>query len=151
MSRFEELCQAYALGKQKTELSRQGCRQFVAGFISAMSDYFQAPIEGQKESFDEQGLMHFETCLTLYEDPAHRENSLAEVIVMFWSVEKILDNYILTIYPWMKEFQLFENEWAQFELVYEFVFERIKEAYLEPVTWSETENIRVRKLGWWGE
>ena len=148
MSRFEELCQAYALAKQKTESSHQACGKFAEGFICAMSDYFQAPIERQKESFDEQGLMHFETSLTLYEDPHNRENCFSEVVVIFWSLENILDNYILTIYPWMKEFKLFENEWDKFELVYEFVFERIQEAYLEQVTWSEKEKIRVRKLGW---
>ncbi len=148
MSRFEELCQAYALAKQKTELSRQACQKFADGFISGMSDYFQTPIVRQKESFDKQGLMHFKTNLTLYENPHHRENSFSEVVVIFWSLENILDNYILTIYPWMKEFKLFENEWDKFELVYEFVFERIKEAYLEQVTWPESGKITVRELGW---
>ena len=77
MSRFEELCQAYALAKQKTELSRQACQKFADGFISGMSDYFKTPIVRQKESFDKQGLMHFKTNLTLYENPHHRENSFS--------------------------------------------------------------------------
>ena len=148
MSRFEELCQAYALAKQKTELSRQACQKFASGFISGMSNYFQTPIVPQKESFDKQGLMHFETSLTLYENPNNRENSFTEIVVIFWSLENILDNYILTIYPWMKEFKLFENEWDKFELVYEFVFEMVKESYLDKITWPQEGKITVRKLGW---
>jgi hypothetical protein len=148
MSRFEELCQAYALAKQKTESSRQACQKFAEGFISGMSDYFQAPIGRQKEHFDKQGLMHFQTALTLYEDPNNRENSFSEVVVICWSLENILDNYILTLYPWMKEFKLFENEWDKFELIYEFVFETVKEAYLDKISWSEAEKITVRELGW---
>jgi|FrelakmetLWP11LW_1041352.scaffolds.fasta_scaffold04250_3 hypothetical protein len=146
MSRFEELCQTYALARQKTELSRQACQKFTEGLISGMSDYFQTSIVWQKESFDERGVMHFETNLTLYENPNNRENSFSEVIVIFWSLENILDNYILTIYPWMKEFKLFENEWDKFELVYEFVFERVKEAYLDKITWSEEEKTTVRRI-----
>ena len=148
MSRFEELCQAYALAKQKTKSSRDACRKFADSFISGMKDYFQAPIERQEERFDEHGLMHFETYLTLYENPKNPDDSCSEVVVVYWSLEKILDNYILTIYPWMNEFKLFENEWDKFELVYEFIFERIKEAYLDQITWSEKEKITVRKLGW---
>lgn len=148
MSRFEGLCQAYALAKQKTESSRQACQKFAEGFINGMRDYFQAPIVQQKVSFDRQGLMHFETALTLYEDPHNREISFSEVIVIFWSLENILDNYILTIYPWLEEFKLFENEWDKFELIYEFVFEQIKEAYLDKISWPEEGKITVRKLGW---
>jgi hypothetical protein len=148
MSRFEELCQAYASAKQRTELSRQACQKFAEGFISGMSDYFQTPIGRQRESFDKQGVMHFETSLTLYEDPKNREDSFAEVVLIFWSLENILDNYILTIYPWGENFQLFENEWDKFELVYELVFERVKEAYLEKVTWPKEGKTTVRDLGW---
>ena len=47
----------------------------------------------------------------------------------------------------MKEFKLFENEWDKFELVYEFVFEIIKDSYLEGINWSEKDKNTVRHLG----
>ena len=147
MSKFEELCQAYALAKQRTLESRQACQKFTAGFVSGMSDYFQATIEQTKESFDNQGLMHFETVLTLYEDPKNPDNSASEKVMIYWSVENILDNYILTIFPWMNQFKLFENEWDKFESVYEFVFEVIQESYLDKISLPEAGKIKVRKLG----
>ena len=148
MSKFEELCQAYALAKQNTETTHQACRKFVEGFITAMSNYFQAPIKQQKGSFDERGLMHFETTLTLYEKPNNKENSFSEVIVIFWSVEKILDNYILTLYPWMYEYKLFEDELDKFEEIYQYIFEIIKETYQGPIPFSEKEKNTIRNLGW---
>ncbi|MDJ0729181.1 MAG: hypothetical protein QNJ33_04235 [Crocosphaera sp.] len=148
MSKFEELCQVYALAKQKTQINHEACQKFVEKFIAAMSDYFQAPIKMQKESFDECGLMHFETVLILYENPNDQENSFSEMIVISWSLENILDNYILTLYPWMNEYKLFENEFNKFEEIYQFVFEVIKETYQSPITWSQKEKNTVRHLGW---
>ena len=57
MSKFEELCQAYALAKQHSQTDKQACYRFVEGFIAAMSDYFQTPIKQQQDSFDKTGLM----------------------------------------------------------------------------------------------
>ena len=148
MSKFEELCQAYAVAKQNTETTHQACQKFVQGFIAAMSNYFQAPIKKQKESFDERGLMYFETALTLYENPNDQKNSFSEVIVIFWSVENILDNYILTLYPWMNEYKLFENELDKFEEIYQFIFEMITEMYQSPIPFSKKDKNTVRNLGW---
>ncbi|MGK7942920.1 MAG: hypothetical protein AB4058_00440 [Microcystaceae cyanobacterium] len=151
MSRFEELCQAYAEAKERTELSRQACRQFLDDFISGMRDYFQAPIECQNESFDKDSTMHFDITLTLYENPNDPENSWGEKVVLFCSLEKILDNYVLMIFPWMNQFKLFEKEWEKFEEVYQHIFECVKEIYINPVSLSEQEKIRVRKIGWCDE
>ncbi len=146
MSKFQELCLAYALAKQRTEENRQACQKFVEGFICGMSDYFQAPMQIQKESFD-KGLMYFETVLTIYEDPNNQPISGEEVIIISWSLEKILDNYILRLFPWMKEFKLFENELDRFEEVYELIFETIKEVYQAEINWAEKGKSMVRYLG----
>ncbi|MGK7881963.1 MAG: hypothetical protein AB4060_17965 [Crocosphaera sp.] len=148
MSKFEELCQAYAIAKQNTETTEKACKMFAEGFTTAMSNYFQTPIEKQQESFDENGLMHFETALKLYQDLKDKENSDSEIVVIFWSVENILDNYILTLYPWMNEYKLFENELDKFEEIYQHIFEVIKETYQSPIILSQQEKNTIRNLGW---
>ena len=148
MSKFEELCQAYAIAKQNTEATEKACKRFAEGFTTAMSNYFQTSIEKQQESFDENGLMHFETALTLYQDLKDKENSDSEIVVIFWSVENILDNYILTLYPWMNEYKLFENELDKFLQIYQHIFEIIKETYQNPIILSQEEKNTIRNLGW---
>ncbi|MGK7885035.1 MAG: hypothetical protein AB4057_10480 [Crocosphaera sp.] len=148
MSKFEELCQAYAIAKQNTEATKKACKRFADGFTTTMSNYFQTPIEKQQESFDKNGLMHFETALTLYQDLKDKENYDSEIVVIFWSVENILDNYILTLYPWMNEYKLFENELDKFEEIYQHIFEIIKETYQSPIILSQEEKNTIRNLGW---
>ena len=148
MSKYEELCQAYVLAKQNTQTTHQACQRFVEGFITAMSDYFQTSINKEKVSFDEDGLMHFYTALTLYENPNDKDNSSSETIVISWSVENILDNYILMLYPWGNQYKLFENELDKFEEIYQHIFEIIKETYQSPITLSQKEKHTVRHLGW---
>ncbi len=148
MSKFEEICQAYALAKQNSETTQKAFQRFVEGFTNAMNHYFQAPIKKQKESFDENGLMYFKNPLNLYENSQNQENYDSEIVVIFWSVENILDNYILTLYTWMNEYKLFENELDKFLQIYQNIFETIKEMYEIPITLSQKEKNTVRHLGW---
>ena len=148
MSKFEELCQAYAVAKKTSLESRQACQDFTDVFLKRMSDYFQCPIKKEKINFDQQGLMHVETSLTLYENPTHPELGTHEIVIISWSIEKILDNYVVTIYPWMKEFKIFWDEFSKFDEVYQFLFETIKETYIGEILLPEEEGkSSIRHLG----
>ncbi|MCU0516594.1 MAG: hypothetical protein MUC60_06935 [Oscillatoria sp. Prado101] len=46
------------------------------------------------------------------------------------SVRRVIDNYILTVYPWMREFKILIDEPAHFEEAYDYIFDRLKETYL---------------------
>ena len=64
------------------------------------------------------------------------------------SSEKIIDNYIVAVYPWGKDWKIFWDEFSKFEEVYEFIFEKIKDAYRSGISLLPPENNEIRKLGW---
>ena len=148
MSKFEELCQTYAAARKESLESRKACQDFADVFVKCMSDYFECPIEKHKIYFDEQGLMHFQVSLTLYENPSNTEDCESEIVLTDLSIEKIIDNYIVTIYPWGKDWKIFWDEFSKFEEVYEFIFEKIKDAYRSGISLLPPENNEIRKLGW---
>ncbi|MDJ0717611.1 MAG: hypothetical protein QNJ54_25880 [Prochloraceae cyanobacterium] len=102
MSRFSELCEAYALAKKRTEASRQSCRDFVKVFVERMGIYFECPIKAEKISFDQSNTLHFDTSITLYEFPQNPSQGSSEILIVSWSLQKILDNYIIMVFPWVR-------------------------------------------------
>ncbi|MBF2022694.1 MAG: hypothetical protein IGR93_22035 [Hydrococcus sp. C42_A2020_068] len=147
MSKFEELCQAYAAARKDYLESMQMRQDFVNSFVRKMSDYFQCPVEKTDVSFDERGIMYFSILITLYENPSQPEKFASEIVNVSLTLDKILDNYVVVILPWGKEFKLFWDEFNKFEEVYEFIFEKIKEAYTSGITDLSPEN-KTRNLGW---
>ncbi|MEG4501874.1 hypothetical protein QUB05_32420, partial [Microcoleus sp. F10-C6] len=59
MSKFEELCKAYAASRQAYRESCEACQDFSEIFIKQMSDYLECQIEKQNQKFDEDGVLHF--------------------------------------------------------------------------------------------
>jgi hypothetical protein len=54
----------------------------------------------------------------------------------------------VTIFPWMKEYKLFWNEFDKFEEVYEFIFEKIKESYIGRSDFFSEDYQNSYSLGW---
>jgi hypothetical protein len=130
MSKFEELCQVYANARKDYFDSVKMREDFVEIFVHKMDEYFQCPIEQTEITLDEQGVMHFSIAITLYENPNHRNSSIFEKIGVSLTLDKIIDNYVVTVLPWGEEFKLFCNEFNKFIEVYEFIFEKIKDTYI---------------------
>lgn len=148
MSKFLELCEAYGLAKKKTEESRACCLEFKFTniFIEKMSNYFECPINKEKIDFDEDNTMHVDISLTIYQNPDKPNSANSETIIIPWTLRKVLDNYILIFYPWMKEFKVFWNEGDRFNLIYDFIFEKLKEEYLTEIPLPKEGKESVRNL-----
>jgi hypothetical protein len=148
MSKFEELCQAYAKAKQEAAEKCQACQQFTDVFIQKMGEYFDCSVARDNVSFDAQGTMHCQILVTLYDNPHNLQESTKESVSISLSVSKVIDNYIVTIFPWMKEYKLFWNEFDKFEEVYEFIFEKIKESYIGRSDFFSEDYQNSYSLGW---
>ena len=134
MNKYEILCQKYALSLKRTRESRQKIIDFVEIFLEAMNEYFGYPIAETKKEFDEDNKLQLTTRFTINEFPNDPSKGNSEVIIIHWTVEKVLDNYLVMFLPWDKEFKLFEKEFERFEQVYDFIFELIEENYRLEVT-----------------
>ncbi len=99
-----------------------------------MNEYFGYPIAETKKEFDEDNKLQLTTRFTINEFPNDPSKGNSEVIIIHWTVEKVLDNYLVMFLPWDKEFKLFEKEFERFEQVYDFIFELIEENYRLEVT-----------------
>ncbi|AFZ37372.1 hypothetical protein Sta7437_3888 [Stanieria cyanosphaera PCC 7437] len=148
MSKFEELCQVYAKAKQEAAENCRTCQDFTDVFVQKMGEYFDCSFEQDNISFDDQGTMHFQVLLTLYDNPENLEESTEEKVSISLSVSKVIDNYIVTIFPWMKEFKLFWDEFNKFEEVYEFIFEIIKESYIGRRNFFSEDYKDFHNIGW---
>ncbi len=106
MNKYESLCQRYALALKRTRESRQKIIDFVEIFLGEMNEHFGYPITETKKEIDEDNKLELTRRFTINEVP-NKGNS--EVIIIHWTVEKVLDNYLVMFLPWCKEFKLFEN------------------------------------------
>ena len=129
MSKFEELCQAYAVSRQAYRESCQACLDFSEIFIKQMSDYFECSIDQQESKFDEEGVLHFDALMNVCENPANPENGDRETVTIYLSVSKIIDNFIVTVWPWGHEFKILIDEPRHFEEACDYIFDTLKSAY----------------------
>ena len=137
MTKYAQLCQAYAKALKRTRKSRQKCLEFAETFFKAMSRYFEIEIEQHSIIFIRNNTIKVKTSLTLYECPERASDGCSESLIIYYSIENILDNYVVKILPWGKKYELFENELDRFEEVFKFVFEKIQEEYLNEMLLSE--------------
>lgn len=147
MSKFEELCQAYATARKEYLNSLQTRQDFVDVFVEKMSDYFQCPVKKSEITSDDRGVMYFSILITVYEDPTQPERSTSETVNISLTLEKIIDNYIIGFLPWGQEFKLFWDEFDKFQEVYDCIFEKVKEAYTDGLT-NLSPQSKTRNLGW---
>lgn len=144
MSKYLELCRAYANALSRTRDTRQKCINFTDTFLKQMSDYFSYSFELERTSFERDNSMNIETSMILYEFPNNPEAGNKERIILNFSLKNILDNYILTLDAWGEEHKLFEDEFDKFEEIYEFIFEKIRETYLTEIPLPEDGKDSVR-------
>ncbi|MGF1488626.1 MAG: hypothetical protein ACFBSE_16195 [Prochloraceae cyanobacterium] len=144
MSKYLELCQAYANALSRTRENRQKCVDFSNTFLKQMSNYFSYSFEIETTSFERDNTINIETSMILYEFPDRPDTGSKEKVILNFSIKKILDNYILTLDAWDEQYKLFENESDEFEEVYEFIYEKIREAYLTEIPLPEDEKSSVR-------
>jgi hypothetical protein len=147
MSKFEELCQVYATARKDYLTSAQMRQNFIDVFVQQMSDYFQCPIKPTDPTLDDSGTLHFSVLITLLENPHNPQESDSETVCISLTIDKVLDNYIVSVYPWGEEFKLFWEEFDKFTEVYDFIFEKIKETYIGGITIFSSDE-RIRNLGW---
>lgn len=129
MSKFEELCQAYAASKKADRESRQACLEFSEIFIKQMSDYFECSIDRQKPWFDEKGFLYIDLAIDVFENPANPETGDRETVKISLSLEKVIDNFIVTVWPLGHDFKILIDESKHFEETFEYIFDYIKSGY----------------------
>ncbi|MEG3851317.1 hypothetical protein QT971_30990 [Microcoleus sp. herbarium19] len=129
MSKFEELCKAYAASRQAYRESCQACLDFSAIFIKQLSDYLECPIHKQNPKFDSDGVLHFDAAIDICENPENPEKGDRETVEISLSVNKVIDNFIVTVYPWGHEFKILIDEPRHFKEAFEYIFDTIKSAY----------------------
>jgi hypothetical protein len=151
MTKYKELCQAYANARQASLQSIETCQGFAEIFIDHMNEYFQCRVEMQNVSFDEQGSMHFYPAITLYTNPHQPVMDNGEVVVVSLSLEKMDDVYLVTLFPWEKPFPLRKSQLEKlddFTPVYDFIYEQILNAYANAMISVRDSQTNIRNLGW---
>jgi hypothetical protein len=135
MSKFEELCKAYAASRQAYRESCQACLDFSELFIKQMSDYFECSIDldQQQSKFDEDGVLHFDALINVCEHPENPENGACETVKISLSVSKVIDNFIVTVWPWGHEFKILIDEPRHFKEVFDYIFDTLKSAYTNAI------------------
>jgi hypothetical protein len=129
MSKFEELCKAYATSRQAYRESCQACLDFSEIFIKQMSDYFECSINSQKPWFDDNGFLHIELTIDVYENPANPETGDRETVKISLTIEKVIDNFIVTVWPLGHDFKILIDEPKHFEEACDYIFDTLKSAY----------------------
>ncbi|MEG4516419.1 MULTISPECIES: hypothetical protein [unclassified Microcoleus] len=129
MSKFEEICKAYATSRQAYRESCEACQDFSEIFIKQLSDYFDCPIPSQNQKFDDNGILYFDGAIDICENPDNPEKGDRETVEISLSVNKVIDNFIVTVYPWGHEFKILIDEPRHFEEAFEYIFDRLLSAY----------------------
>ncbi|MEG4341839.1 hypothetical protein QUB70_00935 [Microcoleus sp. A003_D6] len=129
MSKFEELCKAYATSRQAYRESCQACLDFSEIFLNQMSDYLECAIEKQNQKFDEDGVLHFDGAIDVCENPENPEKGDRETVTIYLSVNKVIDNFIVNVYPWGRDFKILIDEPRHFEEAFEYIFDTLQSAY----------------------
>ncbi|MCU0540552.1 MAG: hypothetical protein MUE44_00010 [Oscillatoriaceae cyanobacterium Prado104] len=129
MSKFEELCQAYAASKKADRESRQACLEFSEIFIKQLTDYFGCSIDRQQPWFDDNGFLHFDLIIQVFENPANPETGDRETVKISLTLEKVIDNYVVTVWPLGHEFKILIDEPKHFEEAFEYIFDYLKSGY----------------------
>ncbi|MGL5032398.1 MAG: hypothetical protein ACRC6M_01185 [Microcystaceae cyanobacterium] len=151
MTKYEQLCLAYASARQASLKSIETCHGFAELFIDHLAEYFQCGVEMQNVSFDEQGSMHFYPAITLYADPQKPSDENSEVVIVSLSLEKSEEGYLVTIFPWETSFELLKNRLDKlddFIPIYDFIHEQILVAYEGAMISIEERRSNIRNLGW---
>ncbi len=161
MSKFEELCKAYATSINNFSKYRDDCKEFASNLREGMSAYFQCPIEFTS-LLEEQtqplhtltGLMylgddtfwHIGIKITLYKEPKGglpQDTALLSILI-----KKIDDDYFIVKLGNIKQkFTIHNDKEDEFIDFYEFIFEQIKRHYEEGLKDFLEQNETSIKIG----
>jgi hypothetical protein len=151
VSKYEELCQAYAQAYSVSRRAMADYREFAQKFVAGLEIYLDCPVQLNHVNFEESGSMYFYPALTLYLDPRHPQEEQSEIVVVSIALESFGAGYRVTLYPWEQAFELPDRESldsAQVNSIYQFIFEQIREAYVRGAIPLNAEGGKVRNLGW---
>ena len=163
MSKFEDLCRAYATSRKNYFDYRDACLKFGTNLVNGMIDYFKCPREQVKfiplkedikpntmysllgaMDLDDDTFWHFGLGLTLYEAPNvfPQETALLPLLV-----KKVDDSFIVKFGTHGEEFKIHKDKPDEQTAFYEFVFRQIKESYEKALQRFLEQKETSRKIG----
>ena len=163
MSKFEDLCRAYAISRKSYFDYRDACLKFGTNLVNGMMRYFQCPKEQVqfiplKEvippgltsnllgamHLDDDTFWHFGLGITLYEAPNifPQETVLLRVLM-----KKTHGYFIVKLGTRGEEFKIHGDKPDDFTVFYEFVFSQIKESYEKGLQRFLEQEETSRKIG----
>ncbi len=148
MSKYERLCRAYAKARQEVLEASRACQEFARVFSDRFGEYIGCAIEYEEDAPDERGGLSFYIILRVYPHPETKDESESEIVRISLSVERVIDNYVVTLFPWGQDFKLFWNEFDKFDRVYDYIFDRVLETYTCGFEALSPEKEQIRNLGW---
>lgn len=166
MSKFEELCRAYAVARKNYFDYRDTCCKFAHTLVSGMIDYFKCPkeqikfipLKGEVEPnssytvmgaihLDDDTFWHLGVMLTLYEAPNVFPH---QPVLLQLLIKKVDDYFIVKLGTKRQEFTIHEDKPDEFNPFYEFIFVLIKENHekgLQRFLGKEQKKEEPRKIG----
>ncbi|GET39153.1 hypothetical protein [Microseira wollei] len=131
MSKFEELCKAYAAARKQSIEYKHSCQDFADFLVHRMSLYFECPIETGEMHVDEDGYLLFEIAMTLYENPQEPNNSAQEKVSFSLSIRKKRNTFVVSVYPYGNNFTIPRDDLNKLDEIYEFINKTIADIYEE--------------------
>ena len=131
MSKFEELCKAYAAARKQSIEYKHSCQDFADFLVHRMILYFECPIETGEMDVDEDGYLFFNIAMTLYENPQAPQDSAQEKVSFSLSIRKKRNTFVVSVYPYGNSFTIPRDDLNQLDRVYEFIDNTITAIYEE--------------------
>ncbi len=145
MSKFKELCKAYETARINFFDYRRDCHTFASKLIDGLIDFLQCPKEQIKfiplkkdyESdftYTLMGAMHLNddtfwhlgVGITLYKEPNIFPH---ETVLISFLIKEKSDSFTVKLGDSGKEFEILKDKPEDFNEIYEFIFNQIKETY----------------------
>lgn len=147
MTRFEELCEAYARSSQEYLNCKHSCQDFADFLVHRFSLYLECPMKTEEMRFDEDASLYVRTSLVLYANPQDATHSPTETIGINLCVSKKGNDFEITFLGFDNDFdgKIFrvpEDDLNRLDELYEAIFNRIKSNYeRESAVWrGETQS-----------
>ena len=163
MSKFEELCKAYATSRKNYFDYRETCSKFAHTLVRGMVDYFGCPkgqvkfipLNKEVESgsiytvmgaihLDDDTFWHLGVRLTLYKAPNIFPH---QPFLLRLLIKKVDDYFTVKLRTEGPEFKVHEDKPDEFNSFYEFIFDLIKEDLEKGLQRFLEQNETVRKIG----
>ncbi|MBZ8182944.1 MAG: hypothetical protein SAL07_02725 [Oscillatoria sp. PMC 1051.18] len=148
MSKYEELCQVFANARKEAVKYKHSCQDFADFLVHRMSMYFGCAIATGEIRFYEDGNLHLQTSLTLYENPQDTANSACETITIDLSIIKKCEDFLVAVLPYGSEFTIPSKNMNKLDELFEFIADKIRAVYENDIELLVGECEKIRSLGW---